>query len=144
DDSGLLEIDTSERIRVENCSFIGSASNGLWLRDAGATITGCRSAGHALAAIFSLDSRGLSRSGNTVTDCGNGGILIWSSDTRRDGSIITGNRIARIDWKGGGNGQNGNGINVYRSAEVIIADNHIADCAFTAVRLNASRDCQVS
>ena len=144
DDSGLLEIDASERITIENCSFSGSRSNGLSLRDAGATITGSHFSGHALAAIFSLDSRGLTISANSVTDCGNDGILIWSSDTRRDGSIVTGNRIARIDWTGGGNGQNGNGINVYRSAEVIIADNHIADCAFTAVRLNAARDCQVT
>ena len=52
--------------------------------------------------------------------------------------------IANIDWRGGGNGQNGNGINVYRADEVMIADNHIADCAFTAVRLNATNNSQVS
>lgn len=144
DERGLLEIEASDRIIIESCAFTGSASNGLAVRDAAARIEGCQFSGHALAAIFSINSRGLKISGNTITDCGNGGVLIWSSENRRDGSIITGNSIARIDWKGGGNGQNGNGINVFRSAEVIVADNHIADCAFTAVRLNASRDCQVS
>jgi uncharacterized secreted repeat protein (TIGR03808 family) len=144
DDRALLEIEASDRITIERCGFTGSAANGISVRDAAARIEGCTLASHALAAIFSIDSRGLKVSGNTITDCGNGGILIWSSETRRDGSILTGNSIARIDWKGGGNGQNGNGINVFRSAEVIIADNHIADCAFTAVRLNSSRDCQVS
>lgn len=144
DDHALLELEASDRIVLSHCGFSGSLSNGVHIRDAAASIEGCHFSGHALAALFSIDSRGLKVSGNTITDCGNGGILIWSSETRRDGSIVSGNSIARIDWKGGGNGQNGNGINVYRSAEVIIADNHIADCAFTAVRLNSSRDCQVS
>jgi len=141
---GLLEIEASDRITLEDCSFSGSPSNGLLVRDAAAAITRCHFSGHAQAGIFSMDSRGLRVSGCVVTDCGNGGILIWSADQRRDGSIITGNSIARIDWKGGGDGQNGNGINVFRSSEVIVADNHITDCAFSAVRLNATRDCQVS
>lgn len=141
---GLLEIEASDRITIERCGFAGGSANGMAVRDAAASIEGCSFASHAQAAIFSMDSRGLKIAGNTITDCGNGGILIWSSDTRRDGSIITGNSITRIDWRGGGNGQNGNGINVFRSAQVIIADNHIAGCAFTAVRLNSSRDCQVS
>lgn len=141
---GLLEINASDNITIENCAFTGSASNGLTVRDAAASIVGCHFDGHAQAGIFSVDSRGLRISNNTIRDCGNGGILIWSSEVRRDGSIITGNSIERIDWKGGGNGQNGNGINIFRAAEVIVSNNHIADCAFTAVRLNASRDCQVS
>ena len=62
---------------------------------------------------------------------------------RPDGAIVSGNRISSIDWVGGGNGQNGNGINVYRADEVIVADNHIADCAFTAVRVNTARNTQV-
>lgn len=144
EERGLLEIEASDRISLETCSFSGGESNGLAIRDAAVSITGSAFSGHALAAIFSIDSRGLKISRNAITDCGNGGILIWSSEARRDGSIVIGNSITRIDWKGGGNGQNGNGINVFRSAEVIIADNHISDCAFTAVRLNASRDCQVS
>lgn len=144
DERGLLEIEASERVTLDHCSFSGSASNGLAIRDAAVSVEDCAFFSHALGALFSMDSRGLKVSGNTITDCGNGGILIWSSVTRRDGSIITGNSIARIDWKGGGNGQNGNGINVFRSAEVIISNNHIAECAFTAVRLNASRDCQIS
>src|SRR5690606_27029986 len=61
-----------------------------------------------------------------------------------DPTIISGNRIARIDWRGGGNGQNGNGVNVFRADGVIVAGNHIADCAFTAVRLNGTRNTQVS
>jgi uncharacterized secreted repeat protein (TIGR03808 family) len=141
---GLLEIEASERITLEDCSFSGSPSNGVVVRDAAAAITRCYFSGHAEAGIFSMDSRGVRISGCVVTDCGNGGILIWSTDQRRDGSIVIGNSIARIDWKGGGDGQNGNGINVFRSGEVIVADNHIADCAFSAVRLNGSRDCQVS
>ena len=39
----------------------------------------------------------------------------------------------------GGNGQNGNGINVFQADRVIVADNQISDCAFTAVRLNGDQ-----
>src|SRR5690606_20224198 len=45
---------------------------------------------------------------------------------------------------GGGNGQNGNGINIFRADEVIVADNHIADCAFTAIRLNSTNNTKIS
>lgn len=141
---GLLEIEASDRITIEDCAFSAGAANGLVVRDAAAAITRCHFTGHAEAGIFSMDGRGLRISNCVVSECGNGGILIWSSDQRRDGSIVTGNSISRIDWKGGGDGQNGNGINVFRSGEVIVADNHIADCAFSAVRLNGTRDCQVS
>ena len=55
-----------------------------------------------------------------------------------------GNRIANIDWRGGGNGQNGNGINVFRADDVIIASNHVSGCAFSAVRINAGRNNQVT
>src|SRR5690606_25018125 len=60
-----------------------------------------------------------------------------------DGSVVSGNTIERINWTAGGNGQNGNGVNVFRADDVIVADNVISDCAFTAVRVNAGRNTQV-
>ena len=54
-----------------------------------------------------------------------------------------GNRIANIDWRGGGNGQNGNGISIYLADDVIVSDNQISDCAFSAVRINGGKNCQI-
>jgi uncharacterized secreted repeat protein (TIGR03808 family) len=70
--------------------------------------------------------------------------MIWgSAPGLRDGSIVIGNTIRGIYADGGGNGQNGNGINVFNADNVIVADNQIDDCAFTAVRCNATRNAQI-
>lgn len=142
-DSGseaLFAIEASDGVTLERCMFRDSPGIALGISGAGATIRDCDFAGHGDAAIHSMDSRGLLVTGNRITKCGNAGIRIWRSESGADGSIVTQNRISAIDWRGGGNGQNGNGINVYLADEVIVADNHISDCAFTAVRLNTTRN----
>src|SRR5690606_12330312 len=82
--------------------------------------------------------------GNTVADCGNGGILVHRWEKGEDGTIVTGNRIERISAAHGGTGQFGNGINVYRAGNVIVADNRIADCAFSAIRSNSGSNVQIT
>lgn len=143
-DRGLVEIEASDHIALSNCSFVGGAANGLAIRDAAADIEGCDFAGHALAAIFSIDSRGLNLSANRVIKCGNGGFLIWGGQSRHDGSIISGNSITGIGNTNGGTGQNGNGINIFRCNDVIVGNNQIADCAFSAIRLNSTSDVAVT
>ncbi|MDB5507395.1 MAG: hypothetical protein JWR75_2033 [Devosia sp.] len=143
-DSGLIEIVDAENFTLSRCAFLGSAANGLVLRASSGTIADGDFDGHAFAAIFSLDSNGLRIADNRIRNCANNGILIWGSENRRDASIVTGNTISAIDWVRGGNGQNGNGINVFRADAVILADNQISDCAFSAIRLNSTSDTQVS
>jgi uncharacterized secreted repeat protein (TIGR03808 family) len=144
DDAGLIEIESATGIRFSRCHFGNGAGSGINAFDAQAAITDCVFAGFGDAAIHSMDSRGLTISGNRIADCGNAGIRIWRGANGVDPTIISNNRIERIDWRGGGSGQNGNGVNVFRADGVIVADNHIADCAFTAVRLNGTRNTQVS
>ncbi len=141
---GLIVIDASSDIAIEGCSFSGGRSHGIAIRDAAATISGSAFSGHGLAAIFSLDSRGLMLTGNRISRCANNGIQIWGSENRHDGSIVTGNSISQIGWSNGGNGQNGNGINIFRADDVVISNNQMADCAFTAVRLNSTNNVTVS
>lgn len=141
---GLLSLEYADNITLERCAFRGAPGIAVSIVDAAATIRDCEFDDIGDAAIHAMDSRGLLISGNRIDGCGNAGIRIWRGESGPDGSIISANRIANIDWRGGGNGQNGNGINVYKADEVIIADNHIADCAFTAIRLNATNNSQVS
>src|SRR5690606_32310509 len=113
--SGGLSISASDDITLERCRF-SNAAIGVSISDAGVTLRDCRFTGLGDAAIHAMDSRGLLITGNRIDGCGNAGIRIWRSANGADGadgSIITGNRIARIGWDGGGNGQNGNGINVF-------------------------------
>lgn len=143
-EAGLLEIETSDHITLSDCAFTGGKASGITIHDAAAEIDTCDFLGHALAAIFSLDSRGLTVSGNRIAGCGNGGILIWGNASRRGSSTVIGNSIAGIGATNGGNGENGNGINVFRCDDVLIANNRIADCAFTAIRLNSTNNVVVS
>ena len=141
--TAALTITASDIIALERCRF-RNAGIGVAITDADVTIRDCSFTELSDAAVHAMDSRGLHITGNSIDYCGNAGIRIWRSENGSDGSIVTANRIANIDWRGGGNGQNGNGINVFRADEVIVASNHIADCAFTAVRLNATNNSQVS
>ena len=62
---------------------------------------------------------------------------------RDDGTIIADNRIEETLARAGGSGQNGNAINVYRAANVIVRGNHIRKAAFSAVRGNAASNIQI-
>jgi uncharacterized secreted repeat protein (TIGR03808 family) len=135
-DRGLLEIESSINVVLNNCRFLLGSANGLAVNDASVTVTDCLFSQFAHAAIYSIDSRGLMVRNNRIDTCGNAGIRIWRSEHGRDASIITGNRMQTVAWTEGGNGQNGNGISIYLADEVVVSDNHIADCAFSAIRGN--------
>ncbi|ODT65265.1 MAG: hypothetical protein ABS75_32300 [Pelagibacterium sp. SCN 63-23] len=137
-DTALLDLTQATRISIRDCVFRRADGIGVRVHDAGGRIEASRFSDIADTAIFATDSRGLDLLGNAIGNCGNGGIRIWRQQQGFDGSRLTGNRIDAIDWRAGGNGQNGNGINIFRADGVSIFDNSIADCAFSAIRLNAT------
>ena len=61
-----------------------------------------------------------------------------------DGTIVSGNRVTRIQARDGGTGQNGNGINVFRANNVMVSNNRVSDCAFSAIRANSASNIQIS
>lgn len=140
---GLINIGSAQGVTVRDCWIDNTAMNGIAIYRAGVLVDNCTITRCEHAGIFAFDSLGVIARANRVSDCGNGGIRIFRGTRGPDGSIITGNRISDIDWRGGGNGQNGNGINIFRADEVIVADNHIRNCTFTAVRLNTTENTQV-
>jgi uncharacterized secreted repeat protein (TIGR03808 family) len=141
--NGLLNAGRATDLLIENCTFTSGPASGLSLLECSGRIVGNRIRGMAQTGVFCLDSRGLEISGNDILDIGNNGVQVWTSDQRDDGTIVTANRIAKIAAKAGGSGQNGNGINVFRAGNVIVAQNRISECAFSAVRNNSGRNCQV-
>jgi len=139
----IFLLEETENATFRDCGF-DNGGIAIEARYASATIENCRFGYQRDAAIHSVDSNaGMFIRGNRISDSGNAGIRIWREEAGRDGSIISGNRISRVDWAGGGNGQNGNGVNVFQADGVIVTDNVITDCAFTAVRVNAGRNTQV-
>lgn len=139
----LLHISTGANIVVEDCLILGSLKEGVVFdRVAGrferSTITGIIG-----AAFVSNDAQGLTVSDNVVSDCADNGILIHRWSEGRDATRVTGNRIERIRAVSGGTGPYGNGINVFRADDVLIANNTIDDCDFSAIRCNAASNAQI-
>lgn len=141
---GLVQFTGVEEVLIDNCEIGGSRKHGLQLERCGGRIERSRISGAAQAGLYAVDSANLSVTGNTVVDCGNGGILVHRWNKAEDGTVVSGNRISNIRANDGGTGQNGNGINIFRADGVMVVNNHISACAFTAIRANSASDIQIS
>ncbi len=131
------------RIVIEDCDFAASGKNAIALSQCGGSIRNNRISGARDAGIFASQSAGLDITANHIGDCGNGGILIFRDAQGPDGTIVSGNRVENIRADGGGTGQNGNGINVFRAGNVLVSNNVLVGCAFSAVRANAGNNVQI-
>ena len=140
--AAILTIEGAEHVNITGITFEGGA-NGLVLKNCGGRICGNEFLSQEKTALFALDSRGLEISGNHVHDIGNNGIQVWTSDKREDGTLVINNRVERIAARDGGSGQNGNGINIYRAAQVLVSNNRVSDCFFSAIRNNSGSNCQI-
>jgi uncharacterized secreted repeat protein (TIGR03808 family) len=145
DDTGaLVQFTGVDEVLIDNCEISGSRKHALQLERCGGRIERSKVSGAAQSGIYAVESTGLSVTGNEVFDCGNGGILIHRWKKAADDSVVSGNRVYRIKANDGGTGENGNGINLFRADNVMVMNNHISDCAFTAIRANAASDVQIS
>lgn len=141
---GLLDLRRVAHLVVDNCQVTGSGKNGLALERITGRVERSDISGAADAGIYSVEASGLAITGNIVTDCANGGILVHRWQAAEDGTMVTGNRVERIQARSGGTGQNGNGINAFRAGNVIISGNVVSDCAFSAIRANSASNLQIS
>ena len=135
--SALLAAAGCLDLAISSCAFLESQGNGVTLIECSGRIVDSRFGGLGKTGLFALDSKGLEIAGNHLHDIGNNAIQVWTSDRREDGTLIIGNRIERVAANDGGDGQNGNGINIFRGGGVTVANNRITDCAFSAVRDNS-------
>ncbi len=140
---GLITIRNTRDFVMRDCAVLSAGGTGLLLESVDGEIANNLFTGALKAAIFSLNATGLAIRNNTIRNAGNNGILVWRSEKGDDGTLVSGNRIEDIAARDGGSGQNGNGINIFRAANVIVADNRIRNCAFSAVRGNAASNMQV-
>ncbi|MGI9385241.1 MAG: TIGR03808 family TAT-translocated repetitive protein [Methyloligellaceae bacterium] len=140
---GLFAARDVRNLAVTECRIVASARNGLALYGCSGKVADCEISGAAGTGLFSEDARGLEIGHNHVHDCGNNGIQVWRSAPGEDGTIVSHNRVERIRADGGGSGQNGNGVNLYRAGAVLVTSNRITDCAFSAVRGNGASNCQI-
>ncbi|MEZ5877829.1 MAG: TIGR03808 family TAT-translocated repetitive protein [Tepidamorphaceae bacterium] len=142
--SGLVTLEDCSGLRIRDCGIKAANTPLLQLKRCSGKVEDNLLEKGTDSAIFALDSNGLEISGNTVQDMGDNGILVWRSNAGEDGTIISGNRIERIGNRSGGNGQWGNGINIYKAGNVLVSGNRISDCILSAVRNNAGANCQIT
>ncbi len=141
---GLIHFSEVRDFSIIDCVVSGSSKSGLAIDRSSGHITRNDISGASEAGIRSIEANGLAIRDNHVHDCGNGGILVHRWSAGEDGTIVSGNRISNIFSLAGGTGQNGNGINVFRAHNVIVTDNHVSNCAFSAIRSNAGSNVQIS
>ena len=141
---GLLDLRQVARLAIDNCQVTGSGKHGLALEHVSGRVERSTISGAADAGLYSVEANGLSITGNTVSDCANGGILVHRWQAGEDGTMVTGNRVERIGARSGGTGQNGNGINAFRAGNVIVSGNIVSDCAFSAIRANSASNLQMT
>ncbi|MDP2122548.1 MAG: TIGR03808 family TAT-translocated repetitive protein [Hoeflea sp.] len=141
--SGLVHLSGVAEAVIDDVTIAGADGHGVTLEACGGRISGCEIFGARLAGIYAVESRGLAITRNTVRDCANGGILVHRWSPGEDATLIDGNRVMRISARAGGTGQNGNGINVFRAGNVMVTNNHVSDCAFSAIRANSASNIQI-
>ncbi|WP_309084126.1 TIGR03808 family TAT-translocated repetitive protein [Chelativorans sp.] len=133
----LLDLRGAEHVAISDCTVLDSGGSAIRLERAAGRVERTDVSHAADIGIHSIDATGIAIDGNSVSDCGNGGILVHRWQAGSDGSMVTNNRVRRVRAENGGTGQHGNGINVYLAHDVAVTGNHIADCAFSAIRSNS-------
>lgn len=123
---------------MDGCTFENGPGDGLRLESCTGRVEGCHFKRIGRAGVHSNDGRMVLVQENVVERCGDAGLRIWRGEEGEDRSIVTQNMISHIGALSGGDGQNGNAINLFRAGGCIVSGNSIADCAFTAVRANAA------
>jgi uncharacterized secreted repeat protein (TIGR03808 family) len=140
---GLVHLLGTRGVRIADCEIVGPGGNAIALLQCDGDVTTTRITGAADNALFCNESNGLRITDNVIADSGNGGIRVWQSVKRHDGALVADNRIEDTHARAGGNGQNGNAINIFRAADVIVRNNVIRNAAFSAIRGNAASNIQI-
>jgi uncharacterized secreted repeat protein (TIGR03808 family) len=140
----ILDFRGVRELTIDRCQVIGSGKNGIALERVSGRVERSAISGAAEAGIYSVEAGRMTITGNTVTDCANGGILVHRWQVADDQTMVTGNRVERILARNGGTGQFGNGINIFRAANVIVSGNSVSDCAFSAIRANSASNIQIA
>lgn len=136
--SALITLNNAMYTKIFNCQIYNSVACGIYAsNNAINTIRDCLIYNCSYG-IWTLDS--FSRiDANTIQNCSNNGIMVWTSAVAGNNSIISNNLITSIN-SGSGTGQNGNAIEVFRAIAVNVIGNQISGCQYSAIRLNGGGD----
>lgn len=135
---GLLDVDDVAEIVIDDCTFTDSGAAGIAIANGAGRVERSRFTAHRTVGIYLRESNAMAVTDNVVTGCGDTGILVARYSESADNTIVSGNRVSAIAARSGGSGQNGNGINLDKANGVIVTNNRVDDCAFSAIRCFSS------
>jgi uncharacterized secreted repeat protein (TIGR03808 family) len=141
---GLVDFSNVGALSIADCAIEHAGGVGLRLHGCGGWIERNAIRDIAAGGVFSTDATGLVIADNRVERCGDNGIQVWRSMRGDDGTRVSGNRVSDIKNVSGGAGQYGNGVSIFRAGGVVVANNTIRRCAFTAVRNNGGAGVVIS
>jgi len=141
---GLIYCLGGRDVRITDCEIVNSGGNGIWIEQVSGDISSNIITGIAGTAIVSFDAKGLIVSRNTITGTNDNGIEILRTAIGDDGTLVADNRIEDIKAGPGGSGQYGNAINAFRAGNVIVRNNRIKNCDYSAVRGNSASNIQIT
>ncbi len=144
DAPAVLSASSVQDLVIDACTVRNGSGTGIRLGQVSGSVRHSTISDCADSGLFALDCTGLEIVHNHVANIADNGIQVWQSEKREDGSIIAFNRVERIGAKSGGNGPYGNGVNVYRGGNVMVVNNRVSDCVFSAVRVHSGSNVQVS
>ena len=140
---GIVHLIDVPDIHIAGCRMVGSQASAIVADRCTGRIAGNDISGAAIAGIAATESTGLSITDNTVAACGNNGITIVRWRDGDDGTLVFGNRIEGIRAGAGDTGPNGNAIKLFQAHGAIVAQNRITDCAFSAIRADATDNLEI-
>lgn len=140
---GLVNLAVGRGVKIDDCEIIRAGGTAILLEQIEGEVARNIITDAANIGVHSFNARGLTVSGNTIRRAGNGGVWIWQTDRRDDRTLVADNQIDDTEARGGGTGQNGNAINVFRAANVVVRGNRIHNAAFSAVRGNAASNIEI-
>jgi putative cofactor-binding repeat protein len=141
---GLIHSLGSRDTRITGCEITGSGGSGVWLEQMSGDVSGNIITDITTTAIVSFDAKGLIVSRNTIARTRDNGIEILRTSIGHDGTLVADNRIEDIKAGPGGSGQYGNAINAFRAGNVIVRNNIIKNCDYSAVRGNSASNIQIT
>ena len=141
---GLIHCLGGRDVRVTDCEILNCGGNGIWIEQVAGDISHNIITGIAGTAVVSFDAQGLLVSRNTITGVNDNGIEILRTAIGEDGTLVADNRIEDVKAGPGGSGQYGNAINAFRAGNVIVRNNRIRNCDYSAVRGNSASNIQIT
>jgi uncharacterized secreted repeat protein (TIGR03808 family) len=143
EDAAVCRLNDCQNVMISRSIIGRTLANGIVMQKCSGRIIDCSISTVSMTGIRCIDSIGVEISHNHISKCSNNGLQVWRTAAGEDGTLIHGNRIDSIQNRSGGTGEYGNGINVFRAGNVVVSNNRIADCSYSAIRGNAASNIQI-